>query len=164
MFRGRRVAYRTRHLLAVTPVPKPVCLCSRRPQFPFEDAREYALGTATLLYGDRRPIVSHPEGRLPVSPVRYLAPTEGPLHAYRAASPKDENQPAAKGGAGCGHSSVRRRSGEGICAPRLPSHAWGALRRSRRRSLSRPNRCHEAAILGSGCRKVRERSRVEATS
>ena len=90
LFRGRRVAYRTRHLLAVTPVPKPVCLCSRRPQFPFEDAREYALGAATLLYGDRRPIVSHPEGRLPVSPVRYLAPTEGPLHAYRAASPKDE--------------------------------------------------------------------------
>ena len=55
-----------------------------------EDARESALETATLLYGDRRPIVSHPEGRLPVSPVRYLAPTEGPSHAYRAASPKDE--------------------------------------------------------------------------
>src|SRR5690242_8569582 len=43
-------------------------------------------------------------------------------------SPKDENQPAAKGGAGCGHSSVRRRSGEGLRASRVPIAAWGAVR------------------------------------
>lgn len=58
---------------------------------PIWDARESALETATLLYGDRRLIVSLPEGRLPVSPVHYLAPTQGSSHAYRAASPKDEN-------------------------------------------------------------------------
>ena len=43
-------------------------------------------------------------------------------------SQKNEIPPSAKGGAGRHNSSVRRRSGEGIRAPRVPIGARGALR------------------------------------
>ena len=71
-------------------------------------------------------------------------------HGDSRSPPKDEDQPSAKGGAGCGDTSVRHRSGEGIRGPRLPSYARGALWRSRCRSISRPNHRHETKIPEPG--------------
>ena len=65
-----------------------------------------------------------------------------------------ESQPATEGTAGRGNSSLWRRSGSRIRVARLPFAARRALRRSRRRGISRGNRRDEAKIRPPCCRKV----------